>query len=106
MTATDRQLQPPSRIKRIVFPLVTVVVVVVLGAAALELIAIGYLYARDGRYVSARTRFESRSNTFVQGLVSGRDCGYVDTMYPHPYLGFVHHGNPPCGMPNINNVGL
>jgi hypothetical protein len=37
--------------------------------------------------------------------VGGRNCGYVDTLFPHPYLGFVHHGNPPCGI-NVNNIGL
>ncbi len=28
--------------------------------------------------------------------------------YPHPYLCFVHHDNPPCGLPKgkTNNVGL
>jgi hypothetical protein len=34
------------------------------------------------------------------------DCRYVDTLFPHPYLAFVHHANPPCGLPRVANVGL
>lgn len=30
----------------------------------------------------------------------------VDALYPHPYLGFVAHRNPPFGLNNVNNVGL
>ncbi len=44
----------------------------------------------------------------IEGLaiLCGTDCRYVDTLYPHPYVGFVHHANRPCGLKNINNVGL
>ena len=42
----------------------------------------------------------------MRDLTKGTSCRYVDTLYPHPYLAFVHHGNPPCGLPNVNNIGL
>jgi hypothetical protein len=85
----------------------TVVVTVVLLAAGVELMATMYLWATSDRYVSARERFASTTNTFIQDVVRGdRECGYVDTLFPHPYLGFVHHRNPPCGLPDINNIGL
>src|SRR5687768_6438406 len=71
----------------------------------MELIASAYVYAREGRYAPARERFARKTNTFVAGLSSG-ECSYLDALYPHPYLGFVHHGNPPCGMATINNIGL
>ena len=78
-------------------------VVVVLG---IELCANVYLYARDGRYIPARQRLAALGNTFTKGLTRERsDCRYVDTLFPHPYVGFVHHGNPPCGL-SVNNVGL
>lgn len=92
-------------IKRILLPVAATILALTLLAAGLELIATAYVYAREGRYVPARERFASKTNTFVAGLSSGA-CGYLDTLYPHPYLGFVHHGNPPCGMAGINNVGL
>jgi hypothetical protein len=92
--------------KRFVFPVIAAVVVLLFTAIALELIAIGALLLQEGRYVPARARFASQTNTFVQNLVPGEHCGYLDTLFPHPYLGFVHHGNPPCGIPQVNNVGL
>ena len=92
--------------KRFVLPTAAILITVLLCLAGIELMATAYLYATEGRYVAARSRFASKTNTFVQGLADGRECGYLDTLYPHPYLGFVHHGNPPCGIPDINNVGL
>jgi hypothetical protein len=77
--------------------------VFVLGA---ELVANIYLYTRDGRYVAASERLDRLSNTFTTGLTKNEGCRYIDTVYPYPYLGFVHHGNPPCGVPDINNIGL
>lgn len=92
-------------IKRIILPIAAAGLALALLALGMELIASGYVYAREGRYVRARDRFASKTNTFVAGLSRG-ECGYLDTLYPHPYLGFVHHGNPPCGMATINNIGL
>ena len=42
----------------------------------------------------------------MSDLTRGTHCRYVDTLYPHPHVGFVHHANRPCGFKNINNVGL
>ena len=92
--------------KRFFLPIAAALVTLVLCAVGIELMATAYLYATEGRYVAARSRFASKTNTFVQSLADGRECSYLDTLYPHPYLGFVHHGNPPCGIPTINNVGL
>src|SRR5262245_37358558 len=41
----------------------------------------------------------------LRGSTFGGDR-YVDTLFPHPYLGWVHHGNPPTGVRDVNNVGL
>src|SRR5581483_6121538 len=57
-------------------------------------------------YTPADRLFERTQNTFVRDITRGSDCRYVDTLFPHPYLAFVHHANPPCGDANINNVGL
>lgn len=74
--------------------------------AGAELVAVALLTIQDGGYISARTRFERRTNAFVTDLIGTRsECRYIDTLYPHPYLGFVHHGNPPCGV-TVNNIGL
>jgi hypothetical protein len=88
-------------------PLTAAAVAILLLVLGLELIATAYLYATEGRFVAARDRFASKTNTFVDQLTGGDGtCGYVDTLYPHPYVGFVHHGNAPCGVPTINNIGL
>jgi len=93
--------------KRVLLPVAAILITLTLLTIGIELIATVLLYVSDGRYVPARERFASKTTTFVQDLAGDRkDCGYLDTLYPHPYVGFVHHGNLPCGIPDINNVGL
>ena len=93
--------------KRIAFKVAALLLAVVLIGLGVELLANLYLYVHDGRYVSARERLDALGNTFIAGVTQqNAGCRYIDTLYPHPYLGFVHHGNPPCGVPDINNIGL
>lgn len=92
--------------KQRIFGWISVLVGIVLALAAIELTAIAWLYLEEGRFVSAEELFQRTQNTYVRDSTKGTNCRYVDTLYPHPYLAFVHHGNPPCGMPNINNIGL
>lgn len=92
--------------KQRIFGWITALIGIVLALGAVELTAIVWLYLEDGRYTSAEELFQRTQNTYVRDLTKGSDCRYVDTLYPHPYVAFVHHGNPPCGVPNINNVGL
>jgi len=94
-------------VKRAVFRIVAVAAAAVIAAVAVELVAQAYLLVRDRRYIAPRVRLESLTNTFTASVTSrSTGCRYVDTLYPHPYLGFVHHGNPPCGSPEVNNIGL
>jgi hypothetical protein len=52
-------------------------------------------------------RLDALTNTFTASITKPNlGCRYVDALYPHPYLGFVRHGNPPCGSPEVNNIGL
>jgi hypothetical protein len=107
MTATADDRQRRSRIKRAMFAVAAVVVALLVAAAAAEILANAYLLARDRRYVSPRARLAALDNTFIAGITrADRNCRYIDTLYPHPYLAFVHHGNPPCGIPDVNNIGL
>lgn len=93
--------------KRVVFKVVALMIALVTVVAGIELLANVYLYVKDGRYIPARTRLDALGNTFIAGITSrSTGCRYVDTLYPHPYLGFVHNGNPPCGAPDVNNIGL
>jgi len=92
--------------KQRIFGLISALIGIVIALAAIELTAILWLYLEEGRYVSAEELFQRTQNTYVRDSTKGTNCRYVDTLYPHPYLAFVHHGNPPCGLPNVNNIGL
>jgi hypothetical protein len=93
--------------KRTLFRAAALTLALIIAALLVETFAQLYLYARDHRYISAGERLQALDNTFITGITRGnRGCRYVDTVYPHPYLAFVHHGNPPCGIPEINNIGL
>src|SRR5205807_8071721 len=85
---------------------ITILTGIVMALAIIEVTAIAWLYLEDGRYTSAEELFERTQNTYVRDLTKGTTCRYVDTLFPHPYLAFVHHGNPPCGFANVNNIGL
>lgn len=92
--------------KQRIFGWISVLFGIVLSLAALEVTAIVWLYLEDGRYTSAEDLFERTQNTYVRDATKGTACRYVDTLFPHPYVAFVHHANPPCGIPWVNNVGL
>lgn len=73
----------------------------------LEIVSAAYIVLREKKYVPPKELFERTGNTFIRDLTEARkSCRYVDTLFPHPYVAFVHHGNPPCGIAGINNIGL
>lgn len=92
--------------KQRIFGWISTLIGIVLALGAMELTAIAWLWYEDGHYTSAEQLFERTQNTYVREINRSSGCRYGDTLFPHPYVGFVHHGNPPCGLPNINNVGL
>lgn len=87
----------------------------VLHIAALLLAALGvgeigclvYFLVRDGRFISMSKRRENLlpGSMHVKGIIP-TDVSYYETVFPHPWLGFVHHANPPLNLSHINNVGL
>ena len=95
-----------AAMKQRIFGWISVLIGIVLALALIEVTAIAWLYIEDGRYTPAAELFERTQNTYVRDATKGTACRYVDTLYPHPYVAFVHHANPPCGMPWVNNVGL
>ncbi len=92
--------------KQRIFGWVSILIGVVLALATVEVAAIAWLYIEDGHYTPAAELFERTQNTYVRDATKGTACRYVDTLYPHPYVAFVHHANPPCGQSWVNNVGL
>jgi len=92
--------------KQRIFGWISILFGIVLSLAALEVTAIAWMYLEDGRYTPATELFDRTQNTYVRDATKGTSCRYVDTLFPHPYVAFVHHANPPCGLPWVNNVGL
>lgn len=92
--------------KQVLFRCFSVLIGVALALASAEVMAIAWLYVEDGRYTPAAELFERTQNTYVRDLTRGTGCRLVDTLYPHPYLAFVHHANPPCGFSWVNSSGL
>ncbi len=92
--------------KRRAFGWISGLIGVVMALAAVEVTAIAWLMIEDGRYTPASELFERTQNTYVRDTTRGTACRYVDNLFPHPYVAFVHHGNPPCGLANVNNIGL
>jgi hypothetical protein len=106
MAGDPRRKDVRDRVKRLIFGCISAAIGIALAIAAIEGMAILWLMVEDGHYTPTAELFERTQNTYVRDLTRGSACRYVDTLYPHPYVGFVHHGNPPCGIPNVNNVGL
>jgi hypothetical protein len=92
--------------KQRVFGWISGLIGVVMALAIIEVTAIAWLMIEDGRYTPASELFERTQNTYVRDMTRDSACRYVDTLFPHPYVAFVHHGNPPCGIANVNNIGL
>lgn len=94
-------------IKKTAFVLSTTFLAVLLGAVVFELLAMAVLTLREGHFVRARELLRREEGAFIGDVTrTGADCQYIDSLYPHPYLAFVHHANSPCGIPYINNIGL
>jgi hypothetical protein len=92
--------------RRVAFVLAGTAVAVVLGLVTLEVLAIVALSLQDRAWVPPSERFRREVNRYIADVTRGGSrCQYVDSLFPHPYLGFVHHDIPPCGIP-VNNIGL
>ena len=92
--------------KQRIFGWITTLIGIVMALAVIEVTAIAWLFIEDGRYTPAAELYERTQNTYVRDLTKGTACRYVDTLFPHPYLAFVHHNNPPCGLEYVNKIGL
>jgi len=92
--------------KRVAFGAVSTLIGIVVALASFEVFAIAWQTLQDGRYTRATELFDRLQNTYVRDATNATGCTYVDTLFPHPYLGFVQHDTPPCGMEKVNNIGL
>jgi hypothetical protein len=95
-----------GRARRALILLIAGAAYVVFLAVLLEAGCAGYYRVRNHRFVSVAQMLKEEQNTFIRLAKDERNCTYLETLFPHPFLAFVHHGNPPCGIVNANNVGL
>jgi hypothetical protein len=102
----QHQTPTGAAVKQRIFGWISVLIGIVLALATVEVVAIAWLYVEDGRYTPAAELFERTQNAYVRDMTKGTSCRYIDALYPHPYVAFVQHANPPCGIPWVNNVGL
>ena len=54
--------------RRVAFRAVAVVIAIAIVAIGVELLANVYLYVHDGRYIPARSRLDTLTNTFTASL--------------------------------------
>lgn len=92
--------------KQRIFGWIATLLSAVLTLAAVEIAATLWQTLHDGHYTPAPLLFERTPNLFIRDVIKNKGCVYADTLFPHPYLAFVHTGNPPCGPSNVNNIGL
>lgn len=92
--------------RRVLLNAISAVVGIVVALASFEALSIAWQTSQDGSYIPATELFDRLQNTYVRDATNATGCTYADTLFPHPYLAFVHHDVPPCGLQKTNNVGL
>ncbi|MEX2287790.1 MAG: hypothetical protein WD648_11920 [Planctomycetaceae bacterium] len=107
MSTTNRKTPSPWRrlSVRILRPVFSIALAVVLSEALFS----GYAYWKHGTISVEKLQELDTGNSFIEELDDAR-TGYAATLYPHPYLGYVHNekaeGDPQRTNTRVNNVGL
>lgn len=92
--------------KRTALKAISILVGIAIALVCFEVGATAWLTVRDGKYTPAAKLFTQNTNTFVQDVARQTGCRYGDSLFPHPYLAFVHNRGEACSLANINNIGL
>ena len=93
---------PITSIRKMSYKILTIAIGTVLALLIGELAATVFGFARFGTLSTDRLYDHARNNTFIRDIEKAKNS-YIDTLYPHPYLGFVHRKG--YGL-DVNNVGL
>ncbi|HYM04595.1 MAG TPA: hypothetical protein VET85_16710 [Stellaceae bacterium] len=86
-------------IRRSVKVVAALLFILVIFIALPEAFFATYYFLRDGRWIPVSERLQGSENDYVAKFNMGENCRYIDVLYPHPYLSFVHHNNAPCRPP-------
>jgi len=98
-----------SKLKKAIYSGIMVLMGIGITVFFIEIGAMIVSTVRYDKYHSATELFsrQESENNFIEEITRDKgSCRYIDTLFPHPYLGFVHHANPPCGISYVNNIGL
>lgn len=95
----------PKINKEIIFNLIALSFSLVLMLALLEGFFTFYYFKKDGRLIPVADKIKSETNSYTDEFVA-RHVNYGDSMFPHPYLSFVHNPTYSTKSQPINNVGL
>jgi hypothetical protein len=78
-------------------------ILTLLSLIVLELVCVAVYWIHDGALLSVQQELDRESSPYIHGKPG---CLYVESLYPHPYLGYVFSKNPPCGHETISDGGM
>jgi hypothetical protein len=90
-----------SRLEKISLCFISLLLFLVLA----ELAARQLFFSPEERASGAAAIWAKTKNAYVTAYEDDKPCDFTDSMIPHPYLGFVRHSLPPCGI-HSNNLGI
>ncbi len=91
--------------KQTIHRLAGILLMIFVLAGILELGSMLYFRLSSGSFLSNRELLAREAGEFVRQTAK-EDCSFRDFLFPHPYLGWVHHANEPCGWTKISQQGL
>jgi len=91
--------------RRCAFRLITACVALLVLVLTGELLATGYYYVREGKFIWPGDRLMAEHNIYVEE-VRTKDCTYGDSVLVHPFLASVQSGGGPCGSQYANTRSL
>ena len=79
-----------------------IIFLIILEATSKIVAYFGYGYLKKPSEIIS----EDKLNIYIQDLEKVSKCTYYNSLFPHPYLGWVHWNNPKCSGPLVNSDGF
>jgi hypothetical protein len=96
-----------KRFKKFIFGSTLLLMSLAISLLAAEF-AVRYLYySPQQRALPAQDLYRSQEAVDFSNFEQAHPgCSWDDSVIAHPYLGFVHHSLPPCGLQEVNEQGF
>ena len=95
-----KKLSIPTSILKFSFGLI--IFLIILEATSKIVAYFGYGYLKKPSLIIS----DDNLNIYIQDLEKVSKCTYYNSLFPHPYLGWVHWNNPKCSGPLVNSDGF